>query len=258
MTEAEIIEQPRRLHFNWIPDVLFRPREAFKRITSQTNGIWLTPLLIISLAVLVNVLVMGRLKQQAALMGEITLPPDYQYYTPEQQAQYMQAAQATQGPVFVYVLPTLTSLLGVWFGWLLVGGLLHLITTLLGGRGSTGTSMNIVAWASIPFAIRAIVQILYMLIAQKIIINPGLSGFAPAGDSGWINFIGQLLKLIDVYIIWQIALIILGVRSATGLNLPKTTLVTILTILIILLLQAGLLYFASKLSSLTISRPFFF
>ena len=43
------------------------------------------------------------------MMGEITYPPDYQYYTPEQQAQYMQAIQSTQGPVFVYVLPSIAS-----------------------------------------------------------------------------------------------------------------------------------------------------
>ncbi len=258
MSVNENIVKTQRFYFSWVLDLLFHPRQAIKRIATYSNGVWLTPLLIISIAVLVNVLIMGNLKHQAALLGEVTLPPDYQYYTPEQQAQYMQAAQATRGPVFIYVLPGISSLLGVWFGWLLVGGLLHLVTTLLGGRGNTGISMNIVAWASIPFAVRAIIQIIYMLFAHKLISNPGLSGFAPVGDSGWVLFLTQLLRLIDIYIIWQIALIILGVRLSTGLITSKTILGAIVTVLIILCLQAGLLFLIGKLSGLTIARPFFF
>jgi hypothetical protein len=258
MAEIAIAEKNKRFYFNWVPDVVFHPRRAFQNISSSTNAVWLTPLLILSCLVLINVLVLGRLKSQAALIGEISYPPDFQYYTPEQQAQYTQAIQSTQGPVFVYVLPAITSLLGVWFGWLILGGILHLVTTLLGGRGNTAISMNIVAWGSLPLAVRAIVQIIYMLISNKIISNPGLSGFSPVGDSGWLIFIGQILRLIDIYIIWQILLLILGVRLSAGLTTTKSSSGVIFTVMLILLLQAGISYLGSLLGNLTITRPFFF
>ena len=251
-------EKNTRLLFKWIPAVFLYPRRAFQKIAAAQTATWLTPLLIISCLVLVNVLVNGRLKSQAALSGEISYPPDYQYYTPEQQAQYTQALQSTQGPVFVYVLPALGSLIGVWIGWLVLGGILHLITTLLGGRGSTALSMNIVAWGSLPFALRALIQVIYMLVTQHIISNPGLSGFSPTGDSRWILFIGELLRLIDIYVIWQILLLILGVRISTALNGAKSAAGVILAVLIILFLQSGLSYAASLLGNLTITRPFFF
>ncbi len=203
-------------------------------------------------------LIEGKLKNQAALMGEITYPPDFQYYTPEQQAQYTQAIQSTQGPVFIYVLPAITSLLGVWFGWLILGGILHLVTTLFGGRGNTAISMNIVAWASLPLVLREIVQIIYMLVSQKLISNAGLSGFGPIADSGIPLFFGQILKLIDIYLVWQIILLILGVRLSTGLNPTKTTFAVLISVLIIVLLQTGLSYLGSVLGNLTITRPFFF
>jgi hypothetical protein len=258
MAEIALAEKNKRFYFNWIPDVFFHPRRAFRNISSSTNAIWFTPLLILSIIVLINVMVAGRLKSQAALMGAISYPPDFQYYTPEQQAQYTQAIQSTQGPVFVYVLPAITSLLGVWFGWLILGGILHLVTTLLGGRGNTEISMNIVAWGSLPLAVRALVQIIYMLISNKLISNPGLSGFSPAGDNGWLIFIGQILRLIDIYIIWQILLMILGVRLSTGLTTTKSSSGVTFTVLIIILLQAGLSYLGSVLGNLTITRPFFF
>ena len=145
MAELSITGKNSRFNFNWLPDVFFRPRLAFQRIASSSSAVWITPLLVLSCLVLINTLVAGRIKYQATLMGEITYSPDYQYYTPEQQAQYMQAIQSTQGPVFVYVLPAIAAILGVWIGWLILGGILHLITTLFGGRGSTAMSMNIVA-----------------------------------------------------------------------------------------------------------------
>lgn len=191
-------------------------------------------------------------------MGEITFPPDYQYYTPEQQAQFMQATQSTQGPVFVYVLPAIASVIGVWIGWLILGGILHLVTTLFGGRGSTVMSMNIVAWASLPLALRALIQVIYILVTKNAISGPGLSGFSPTGDSGLLLFIGQILRLIDIYIIWQILLLILGVRTTTALSLTKSTIGVLLTIFVILVLQAGLAYLGILLGNLSITRPFFF
>jgi hypothetical protein len=258
MAEIAIAGKNKNFHFEWVMDVIFRPRRAFKRISSSTTAIWITPLLILSCLVLINTLVAGRLKSQAAVMGAISYPPDYQYYTPEQQAQYTQAIQSTQGPVFVYVLPAIISLLGVWIGWLIIGGMLHLVTTLLGGRGSTAISMNIVAWGSIPFAVRAFIQILYMLISKTLITNPGLSGFSPTGNSGWILFLVQILKLIDIFIIWQIILLIIGVRSSTALSTAKSSGGVILTAAIILGIQASLSYLGILVGNLTITRPFFF
>jgi hypothetical protein len=258
MPDLAIARNNKRFYFEWVPDVLFHPKRAFQRISLSTSALWITPLLILSCLVLINVLAAGRLKNQAAMMGEISYLPDDQYYTPERQAQYTQAIQSTQGSVFVYVLPAIGSLLRVWIGWLILGGILHLVTTLLGGRGSTAISMNIVAWGSLPFAVRALIQIIYMLISKNLISNPGLSGFSPTGDSGWILLLGQILRLIDIFVIWQILLLILGVRLSTALSTAKSSSGVILTVVIILVIHAGLSYLGSLLGNLTITRPFFF
>jgi len=258
MTDVPIVQQNKRLNFAWIPEMLFHPKRCFQRFASLSNPLWLTPLLILSFAVCINVFLVGRIKSQAALMGEIAYPPDFQYYTPEQQAQYTQAIQSTQGPVFTYVLPIFAALSGVWIGWLFLGGLLHLVTTLFGGRGSIGLSMNIVAWASLPLAVREFVQIIYLFITKKLISNPGLSGFSLVGDSGLPLYFSQILTLIDIYLVWQIILLILGVRISTGLNSTKSFFSVLLTFLIIILIQSGLSYLESALGNLNIARPFFF
>lgn len=258
MAEITASIKPKRFYFNWIPDVYFHPRLAFQRIATFTNSIWITPLLVLTILVLVNAGITGRLKSEAAASGEITYPPDFQYYTPEQQAQYTQAIQSTQGPVFVYVLPATAALLGIWVTWLVLGGVLHLVTTLFGGRGSTVISMNIVAWASLPLALRLIVQTIYMIVTKNLISNPGLSGFSPQGTTGALLFISQIFKLIDIYIIWEIVLLILGIRISTALPGFKSILCVLLSVGLIILLQSGLAYAASLLGNLSITRPFFF
>ena len=258
MTDTTYIEHAKDKKYSLVPDVFFHPHRAFHRISSYTSSTWQIPLIILSLFVLINVLAIGRLKTQAAQMGEITYPPDFQYYSPEQQAQYLQAIQSTQGPVFMYVLPAITSLLGVWFTWLILGGLLHLVTTLLGGRGNTAQSMNIVGWSSLALALRELVQIIYILTAQKTINNPGLSGFSLGGESGLALYTSQILQYIDIYLIWQMLLVILGVRYSTSLNKSKAVMGVLISFLILILLRSAASYLFSTLGNLEITRPFFF
>ncbi len=258
MTDISYVQQTKRLNFAWVPEILFHPRRGFQQIASLTVSVWLTPLLILSFFTVINVLVTGRIKSQAATMGEITYFPDFEYYTAEQQAQYMQAVQSRQGPVFIYVLPSITALASIWFGWLILGGILHLVTTLFGGRGSTAVSLNIVAWSSLPLVLREIIQLSYVLISHNLINNPGLSGFTPISDSNLSIFLSHLLSVIDIYWIWQLVLLVIGIRISSGLNPSKSIMGVLITVLIILLLQSGFAYIIQALGNLNITRPFFF
>lgn len=108
---------------HWVLPVLFKPRRAFARIVELDTAVWHTPILILILTGLVRTLVAGGLKAAAAASGQLTLPPGWEYYTPEQQAQFQQAMTATSGPVFTYLLPAVMAILGVYLGWLLHLGL---------------------------------------------------------------------------------------------------------------------------------------
>ena len=112
----------RRFDFSRLRDILFHPRIAFQEISSESRATWLTPMLVLTIAAILVVIVAGYLKAHAALMGETPLPRDWQYWTPDMQNNYMQAQQATQGPVFMYIIPLVGALAGLWLGWLLSRG----------------------------------------------------------------------------------------------------------------------------------------
>jgi hypothetical protein len=164
----------------------------------------------------------------------------------------------TQGPVFVYVLPALASTLGLWVSWLIIGGVLHLTTTLLGGRGDMASALNVAAWSSMPFALRDIVRIIAMLATKQAISSPGLAGFAPAVDSGWGVFANQILGMIDIYTIWMVILLVLGVRLNTNLSLGKAITCSLIALLSVFLLRALIGLGAAQLGGLNVIRPFFF
>jgi len=253
MIDSKLDQRPaRRFDFSRMLATLFYPRQAFAEMASGSHAVWLTPMLVLSVTASLAVFVAGYLKSRAALLGEIALPPDWQFWTPEMQNNYMQAQQATQGPVFAYVIPLVGALAALWLGWLVLAGLLHLGSTLLGGRGSMQSALNIVAWASLPFAVRDVLRILFMLSAGQVITSPGLSGFA-AGT----GFLSQLLSRTDVFLLWSVILLAIGFGVADGLSRSKTLAGVVIVMLIVLMAQAGLGALSSGLGGAVVQRPFF-
>ena len=232
--------------------MLFRPRRGFQEMASESRATWLTPMLLLSITAILVVIVAGYLRSRAAMMGEIPLPPDWEFWTPEMQNNYMQAQQATQGPVFLYIMPMVGSLTGLWLGWLLLAALLHFGSTLLGGRGSMQSALNIVAWASLPFAVRDILRIIFMLAAGHAIVSPGLSGFTSTP-----GFVTQLLTRVDIFLIWHIVLLVIGFALTDGLPRGKAVTGVLVVVLLVLLAQAGLGALASSFGGLAVQRPFF-
>ncbi len=140
----------------------------------------------------------------------------------------------------------------LWLGWVIVAGLLHLGSTLLGGRRIIQNKLNIVAWASLPFVIRDLLRVAYMLMAKHIIANPSLSGFATSS-----GFFSQLLARLDLFVIWYIVLLIIGMAIADGLTRGKAVAGVALVILLVVLAQAGLGTLTSGFGGQAVQRPFF-
>jgi hypothetical protein len=236
-----LAEPPRRLHFGWLFPAFFKPRSTFNKIALYEYGAWLTPILLITVIALARVLIAGPLELAARQAASPTLPAGFENMPPDQQQQILdsqaQAQSLINGPIFIYVFPAVLAVLGTWLGWLVTFGLLHLILTLLGGRGSTRSTMNIVAWAGLPYLIRDLVRIGYMVVMQKTILAPGLSGFAPA-DGMLGPFLGALLGQIDIYLFWYILLIILGVTVSDKLSGIKAVGGVLFTIFFLMALQA--------------------
>jgi len=217
---------------------------------------WVTPLLFISFTVIAYSLIAGAIKSQANSSGDVSLPDGWQWWTTEMQNNYMQAIQATQSPTFVYVIPAITSLTNIWITWYILGAMIHLASTLLGGRGTMNTALVFTSWASLPFAMRDIFRIIFMLIEQRVISSPGLSGFISAASPGGL-FLANLFKNLDVFSLWQIFLLALGVRIFDILPRGRSFMGVLVTVIILGIARAALATLFTNLGSMIITRPIF-
>jgi energy-converting hydrogenase Eha subunit B len=120
------------------------------------------------------------------------------------------------------------------------------------------SAMNLVAWAALPFGVRDLVRGLYLLLGHRLIQAPGLSGLIGSEASAAALFAGQLLALVDVYLIWHLALLVIGVRAQSDPGRGRAWASVGITQAVALLLQVLPAYLVGRLASLTIARPFLF
>ncbi|HET7011013.1 MAG TPA: YIP1 family protein [Anaerolineales bacterium] len=254
---AESLPAPRRFEWRRVTPTLLHPRQTLAWVLNQERAVWVTPLLIISLAAVLQVLAVGFIRRELAAAGAVSLPEGFEYWGPEQQAQFMQAQSTTTSATFIYVLPAAAALLTVWLGWLYTGGGLHLALTIVGFRTTSGAILNLAAWAGLPYAVRSLIRAAYVYFGHRLIASPGLSGFT-SGAEGIGVLGGVLLGLADIYVIWHVVLLVLGVRQLPGATTAKAWGAVVLTVVVGLLLQSIPGYLAARLSGMTIIRPFLF
>jgi hypothetical protein len=252
MTELSTVlpSNPPKLDFKKLFQILFQPGKALADLATREKPAWLLPMLLISLLLIVRTILAGYFQVKAAAMGQVTLPVDWQYWSPAMQNNYMQAQQATQGPVFVYIIPLTLGLVKFWLAWFTVSGLTHLTSTLFGGRGKMVSALNVTAWACLPFVLRDIVRIVFMLVVHHSIASPGLSGMTA------IPFLSKLLIPVDLFFIWFIILMIAGIHKADNLSTGKAIASVLIVLVVGLLAQAGVSMLTSKMGGLMITRPF--
>jgi hypothetical protein len=255
--DAEEAEPTRRWRWDWILPLFFRPRKTLTAAAEQEKGVWLLPLLFISLLVIFSVVASGPARLAELQMGSGEMPPDFEWWSPEQQQQYFDSLQQAQGPVNLYVFPIIGKIIGVWLAWFLTGSILHLVLTLSGSRSSNTSALNVVGWASLPFGLRALIQGLAVLISQSPIQAAGLSGFISAESTG-AAFFGPLLALVDLYLIWHFILLLVAARPLSRLPRGRAWVSVLVTLIIILALQAVPGFIANKMSGLSGSSPYFF
>ena len=251
------VPNSRRMRFEWLLPVFFRPARTMRAVAGEEQAQWLLPLLLLTILTIIHVIVAGPIRKQVILSSNTELPQGYEYMTPEQQQQYLDAQQSGAGTAQSYIFPGVAALAGLWLNWFVFGGILHLAMTMLGSRSSTTTAFNLVSWASMPFAIRLVVQIIAMLVTKTLISSPGLSGFMAADASGVLGYARIVLTLVDIYLIWQLVLLVIG-ASVTGLSRAKAFLGVLVVMLLVLVLAALPGFGMAQLSGLSVNQPFIF
>jgi hypothetical protein len=125
------------------------------------------------------------------------------------QAQFQPGGQELP-PELRDLLPVIGLLVVVWavvspfILWLLVSGLMHLVTRFFGGTGPFSGTLAVVGVAQIPFVIAGAVQI--PITGLQIVLEPD----SPAGTT--LGLLNSLLGL--AALVWFVALVVIGAAFA--------------------------------------------
>ena len=222
--------------------MVVRPRATLEHLREQEKPTWWLPALLAVLLVVLPVVVAAPItarqareavqaaqEQWGGQAGAGTSGPD--------EAQMEQAMSIAASPLITVVFPAVSSVFGRAVGWLAWAGALYLAGMAFGGRSTFGQMFRMVVWTWLPYAVRGLLQTLYILISGQAIANPGLSGLVmdnrPVREmvltppSPGQTVLAAFLSRLDLFLVWNLVLLVIGVTVVTRLPRRKAALVTL-------------------------------
>lgn len=236
--------------------VISKPGQTMPMIALNQKAIWLFPLLLLMVSGLILTLITGSIKSKTSVSFDV--PADMEYYPGEYQEQYNNVMAQNNGFVRTTLFPLIGKWAGIWLNWLILSVILMVLLLLSGHQLEWYNVFNVVAWSSIPLLIRDLVQSIYLLANNQLISSPGLSGFGMSEAQGFSLFITIVLGFVDLYLLWQMALILKGYRVMAHTVFWKAFLVLLVTYILFLSLRSVPAFLMDKISAVFSSGSFYF
>jgi len=234
----------------WVLGVLFKPRSTTKKIVKQEKANWLIPLLLISIITILVIIAAAPIKRENALMGA-SMPENSEWWSEDQIMKYKEAQQNMTSATFMYLFPTITKLLGIWFNWIIFSSLLYLALTLAGSRAPRIKSSNLVAWSMVPLLFRHAVELVLIFVRKELPSSTALASLIGDTKSNGLLLLKGMLGQIDAYWLWFVIILLIGVVPMANIKRSKAIWTTLLVIIIMLIIQGLPLLISSYLSNLS-------
>jgi hypothetical protein len=222
--------------------MIVRPRVTLEVLRERGGRTWLWPALLAVLLVVLPVAVAApitaRQTREAFIVAQEQLGErSGTEMSAEEQAQMEQAMSVTASPLIITIFPAVGNAVLRIVGWLAWAGVLYLAAMALGGRSTFRQMFRTVVWTWLPYTLRGLLQTVYILISGQLIAHQGLSGFVqqdrPIGEmvfsppSPGQTVLVALLSRVDLFMVWNLILLVIGVMVVTRLPRRKATLLTL-------------------------------
>ncbi|MCD6344500.1 MAG: YIP1 family protein [Anaerolineae bacterium] len=241
MNKGDIEPRERKGPLKLLWGMIVRPRATLEYLSTMQKKRWWVPALLM-LVILITVTAansMAATRTAQQIMMEVPVEmsagkesgtPPSPGMSPEEEGNIM-PTPAGVAPIML-VLQSAGSVIGAILSWLVWAGALYLAIVFLGqNHASFGAMFRMVVWVWAPGMIRGLVQSVYLFAGGSPIYNQGLSGLlmdkSPKAimtstyippSMGKMVF-SALLAKVDIYLFWQLGLLVLGLMIFA--RLPK-------------------------------------
>jgi hypothetical protein len=216
-----------RALFGWID----QPKKTLRYVIKESSWLlWLAPVLIILVASIIVTVVSAPLASEMSRQAAEEQLQAQMASVPEEQAEQVRSTMDTfTSPLFVAAMGIAFTILGLILTWLFRGALLFFIGYLLGTDSKYIQMVTLVLYAWLPFAFRDLVQAVYVLLNGQLPLHKGLSFLVASVDQAQNggNLLYGLLGQIDVFLVWHLLLVGIGIAVSTRSTTTKTALATL-------------------------------
>jgi hypothetical protein len=108
-------------------------------------------------------------------------------------------------------------------GWAARAAIIHFSSTALGGASTWGSTFAVSVWSMLPFFVRDVVQIVYVVLRKQIVQHGGLSFLVASGDfmKDSRSIVYNLLSNTDPFVLWHLLLVAVGIAAAVKVSRVK-------------------------------------
>jgi hypothetical protein len=249
---TDVTPTNKRFYIKLIFPFLIRPRQTYEHVLLR-KATWYTPLLVISLLMLTQIFVnetknstsSGMVPSESIPMEGV--PPQGKGIEGGSSGEVeggtspdgMVSGTGSSPGLMGALLPAAGHLAGIWVGWFVLTLVLFVALVISGSKGNFTQALNLTAWSSLPYAIQILAQVLFAFIYSSATSLPqGLAGLAIKVQGLGGQYLGIFLQRVDVFLIWQIALLMIGAVYISQLPAGKARWLVVLAVLFYLVLAA--------------------
>ena len=241
MNKGNIEPRERKGPLKLLWGMIVRPRATLEYLSTMQKKRWWFPALLM-LVILVTVTAANtrastRATQQSIMESPVGMSvgregdvPPSPGMSPGEEGNVMPSPAGVASTMLV--LQSVGNVIGAILSWLVWAGALYLAIVFLGqNHVSFGAMFRMVVWVWVPGMIRGLVQSVYLFAGGSPIYNQGLSGLvmdkspkaimssASVPPSMGKMAFSALLSEVDIYLFWQLGLLVLGLMIFA--RLPK-------------------------------------
>lgn len=221
--EARILDEKKSL-WQLVWGVIDRPAATLRYVAEHPRWLWLAPALLVLIGLVVYSVVAAPLQAaQARAM------PEVQSQLANVPAEQQQMVEFFMSPLFIGATTVVFGLLLLVIGWVLWAGLLYFVSMVMGGEAKYGQMFSVLAWAWLPYFWRYLTQAGWTFYSNQLITKPGLSFLVATGDmrKDSANFAYVILAQLDLFWLWHLFLIAVGVAVASRFSKGKAFFATV-------------------------------
>lgn len=206
--------------------IIDRPAVTMRHVGEKPGWAWVMPALLVLMGLVVFSVVIAPYTSELALRQAqqqmASLPP-------QQAEQAAAQVEKFTSPPVIAAFSIVGGLIALAVIWLLGGGVLYFLGLVAGGEANFAQSFAILTWSWLPYALRNLILAAYVAYSGKM-INQGLSFLVATGDQtkDAANWLYVLLAQFDLFSLWHLVLVIVGLAAVGRLSKAKATIVGVI------------------------------